>query len=368
MRFVVTATIMSMLISAAAFGCKCAAPPPGAETGRELAQWRAKEAGAIFVGRVARAELKSAWVEASVGDSVPANFDDALPVMLVTFDVMHSYRGVEGQRVEVETGLGGGDCGFGFEVDRQYLVYADRDESGQLSTGICSDTATIEKSAANLAYLRGEPGISEQPADQSKASTGRLCVRVVQPSSEASDDDRIFLSKVANRSPFPSDEAQLQGSGLFCADDLEAGKYRMLFAKIRDDSPTSFTYYPGVTKLSEAALIDIRAGQSISRLTFTIPSQPTFSVSGTVSVAAGSKLPQKTSVILTSAEQPFSLLIYLHDIAPNGSFAFPNVLAGKYWGFVDLGPDTMGRKWLTRKILVTVEKNVTDLHLALMPE
>jgi len=366
MRLGVIATVMFALSSAPAFGCKCAAPPPGLESAHQLAEWHAKGVDAIFEGRVVRAELKSAWVKASVGDSVPANLDDTVPTMLVTFEVMHSYRGAQEPLVDVETGLGGGDCGFGFEIGRQYLVYADRTESGQLETGICHATAPIEQSAANLAYLRGESVIAEKPTNQSKPGGARLCVRIVQTFSEDSDDERVFLSKVANRSPFPSDEAEPQGKGLFCADNLDPGEYRLFFAKIPDDSPTSFAYYPGVTKLSEATSVDVQPGQSISDLSFTIPSQPALPVSGIVSVAGGAKLPRKASVILISAEQPFSFLIYLHDVASNGSFAFPNVLAGKYWGFVDVESDDAGnRKWFTRKVQVTVDKKVTDLHLAL---
>ena len=338
------------------------------ESGHELAEWYAKGADAIFEGRVVRAELKSTWLKTSVGDSVPANLDEDPPTMLVRFEVKHSYRGVQGELVDVETGLGGGDCGFAFEIDRQYLVYADRTESGQLATGICDATARIEQSAANLAYLRGQSVIAEKPTKQSKTGRSRLCVRIVQKASEHSEDERVFLSKVANRSPIPTDEAEAQGHGLFCADDLDPGKYRLLFARIPDDSPTAFTYYPGVTKPSEATPIDVQPGQSVSDLSFTIPPQPTLSVSGTVSVTGGSKLPTKASVILISAEQPFSSLIYLHDVASNGYFAFPNVLAGKYWGFVDVESDTPGKKWLTRKVQVTVERNVTDLHLALIPE
>jgi hypothetical protein len=368
MRLAVATTVILTIISTAAFGCKCAAPPPGVESGYQLAEWRAKGIDAIFEGRVVRAELKSAWVKASVGDSVPANLDEDVPTMLVTFDVTRSYRGVEGPRVDVETGLGGGDCGFGFDIGRQYLVYADRGESGQLSTGICDATAPIEQSATNLAYLRGESVIAEKPANQPKAGGSRLCVRIAERSSEHSDDERVFLSRVANRSPIPTDEAEPKGRGLFCADDLDPGEYRLLVAKMPDDAPTSFTYYPGVTKFSEATALDVRPGQIVSNLSFTIPSQPTLSVSGTVSVTGGSKLPHKASVILISAEQPFSLLIYLHDVAPDGSFAIPKVLAGKYWGFVDVESDTAGTKWSTRKVQVTVEKNVTNLHLALIRE
>lgn len=174
----------------------------------------AKGVDAILEGRVVRAELKSTWVKASAGDSVPGNLDEDVATMLVTFEVMHSYRGVQGPLVDVETGLGGGDCGFGFEIGRQYLVYADRTESGQLSTGICDATAPIEQSATNLAYLRGESVVAEKPTNQSKAAASRLCVRVVQGSSDHSDDERVFLSKVANRSPIPTDEAEPPGRGV----------------------------------------------------------------------------------------------------------------------------------------------------------
>lgn len=62
------------------------------------------------------------------------------------------------------------------------------------------------------------------------------------------------------------------------------------------------------------------------------------------------------------------MLIYLHEVASDGTFAFPNVLAGKYWGFEDVESRTTGKKLLTRKIQVMVDKKVTDLHLVLIPE
>jgi len=371
MRFAVAIFVVFTLIlsSAAAFGCKCAPPPEGMSR-RQLAEWHAKGVTAIFEGKVARAELKSVWLEASVGDSVPASIDEVIPVMLVTFDILRSYRGVQGQRVEVETGLGGGDCGFGFEIGKEYLVYADRTESGQLSTGICTATAPVEKSGANLAYLRGEPILPGKSANQSNPKTSRLCVRMTPTSSEDSDE-KLFLFRVANKSPIPSDEADAepQENGLFCADDLEAGSYLVLLTKGPEESPSLFAYYPGVMKPSEATSIDIRLGQTVSDLVFRRPSEPTFSVSGTVSVVGKSQLPRKAGVVLISADQPFSWLIYRQDLASDGSFAFPKVLVGRYWGFVDVESDIVGKpKWYTRKIELSVDKNVTDLHLALLPE
>lgn len=50
-------------------------------------------------------------------------------------------RGVTGTSVDVWTGTGGGDCGFGFKEGLRYVVYAYRQADGTLSTGICSRTA-----------------------------------------------------------------------------------------------------------------------------------------------------------------------------------------------------------------------------------
>jgi 5-hydroxyisourate hydrolase-like protein (transthyretin family) len=75
---------------------------------------------------------------------------------LVRFSVEESFRGVEGAFVEVVTGLGGGDCGYGFKQGGQYLVYAHRDgKDKRLHTSICSRTRPLDKAVADLAFMRG---------------------------------------------------------------------------------------------------------------------------------------------------------------------------------------------------------------------
>lgn len=360
-----------MLSSVSAFGCSCVVPPPGIKSARELAEWRTQGTTAIFEGQVESAELKSQLLEASVGDIVPANLEQTAPVMLVTFKVSRSYRGVRPEHVQVETGLGGGDCGFGFGIGGQYLVYAYKGESGRLSTGICTATDLLEESQTNLAYLRGDPFAPEIAASRSHAKTGKLCVRVVQNVSVDSGDGRILLLRIGSKSPIASDEAEADGKGLYCAANVDPGKYHLLFAEALGESPTSFVYYPGVTKVSLATPIDIRAGQAIVDLVFKIPPQPTFSVKGIVSASNNSPLPSETKVILVSADQPFLALAYAEDTAPNGSFAFPKVLPGKYWSFVDVNSDPDGSikpGWLTRKTELLVDRNLADLSLVLIPD
>jgi hypothetical protein len=88
-----------------AFGCSCVAPPPGYKSARELAEWRTQGLSAIFEGTVEASEMKSPLLEASAGDIVPANLEQSTPVMLVSFSVSRSYRGVRQQHVQIETGL-----------------------------------------------------------------------------------------------------------------------------------------------------------------------------------------------------------------------------------------------------------------------
>ncbi len=72
---------------------------------------------------------------------------------IVKFAVNAHYRGggIE-QSVEVRTGMGGGDCGYRFEVGEDYLVYAHSHEN-RLSTGICTPTKPLDKATEDLNFI-----------------------------------------------------------------------------------------------------------------------------------------------------------------------------------------------------------------------
>lgn len=78
----------------------------------------------------------------------------------VEFEVEQSWKGISEKRVVIGTGEGGGDCGYSFEKNEEYVVYAyhdayddyvydDYDDSG-LKTGICSRTAKLEYAQEDL--------------------------------------------------------------------------------------------------------------------------------------------------------------------------------------------------------------------------
>jgi hypothetical protein len=142
---------------------------------------------------------------------------------------------------KVRTGLGGGDCGFRFEVGKRYLVYAFADDSGRLSTGICSGTAMLQDSLANLSYLRGDPIVAER---NTPIATGKLCGRVARAGLDFSNT-QILLLPIGNN-PIPSDETEPAPDGSFCAAGVIPGRYYLVFMNGSEGSPTSFTFFPGV--------------------------------------------------------------------------------------------------------------------------
>jgi hypothetical protein len=363
-HLLVSAVFALTFSSAPVLGCKCVSPPPDIKTARDLAQWTASRSDAIFEGRVERIELKWPLLEAKVGGLVSADIDQDPPVMEASFEVSRSYRGAQQKSILIKTGVGGGDCGFHFEVGEQYLVYAFADESGHLSTGICSGTALLEESKANLSYLRREPVGSETVERNRPIDTQKLCGRAVRTGFDFTDS-QVFLIRVGNKSPIPTDEAELARDGSFCVTEVIPGKYHLLFINRAEDSPTSFVFFPGVVKSSEATAIEVKSGRAMSDLVFDVPPQPTFSVSGTVRASNKSPLSAECKVALLSAEPLSFLLAYSQDVGPSGTFDFRNVLPGKYWAFVTVDSDS-ATNWLTRKVEVNVEVSVADLSLELV--
>src|ERR1700719_477582 len=107
------AVILGLTFSSAlVFGCTCAAPPPENTTPSELGG--GTQAVAIFEGKVESVELRWKLKEAQIGDVIPTettDLDQDGPVMQVSFEVLHSYRGGRRRPMRLSTGLGGGDCG-----------------------------------------------------------------------------------------------------------------------------------------------------------------------------------------------------------------------------------------------------------------
>jgi hypothetical protein len=120
------------------YACSCAEPPPP--------KTAAEKAAAVFTGIVTGRELLS-------------RHEPFGPRRRYRFTVTDVLKGEVRRTVDVYTGLGGGDCGYSFELGQEYLVYAYATRTG-LSTNICSRTRIINTPSQvqeEIDELKGAP-------------------------------------------------------------------------------------------------------------------------------------------------------------------------------------------------------------------
>lgn len=132
----IVAVILGLGVSRKASACSCMGNRPACE-----ALW---DPGAVFAGKVV-------WIE-------PDASGDRFARRRVRFRVVEAFRGVTTSEIDVDTGAGGGDCGYSFIVGASYLVYSYQAErTPRLTTGICSRTRLLSQASEDLAYLRSVP-------------------------------------------------------------------------------------------------------------------------------------------------------------------------------------------------------------------
>ena len=76
------------------------------------------------------------------------------------------------KEIEIVTGIGGGDCGYEFQIGVDYVVYAYNNAEGRLETNICSRTRTLAEAAEDIEYFGAMSGAPE---------TGEIRVRTELP-------------------------------------------------------------------------------------------------------------------------------------------------------------------------------------------
>ena len=80
----------------------------------------------------------------------------------VTFAVQKSWKSISTTSVTLQTGSGGGDCGYLFSPGDDYLVYAYQ-LNDSWGTSICSRTTHISLAAEDLTYLNTIPTLPLTP-------------------------------------------------------------------------------------------------------------------------------------------------------------------------------------------------------------
>jgi hypothetical protein len=141
-----------------AAACSCIPPePPQTALGK---------ATAVFSGRV-------------VGIDEPAFPTNSLEPVHVTLNVERSWKGPLTEEIEVRTAMSSASCGFTFEENKEYLVYANGDPH-DLQVSLCSRTALAENASADLAAF----GRGITPED-------------IRDSQEEARSDELYPARVA---------------------------------------------------------------------------------------------------------------------------------------------------------------------------
>jgi len=70
--------------------------------------------------------------------------------------IIEGFSGIAEEKIlEINTGGGGGDCGYNFQKGQKYLVYAYKNlQTGALSTNICTRTRLLENAAEDVEYFK----------------------------------------------------------------------------------------------------------------------------------------------------------------------------------------------------------------------
>ncbi|HEY0462219.1 MAG TPA: hypothetical protein VGC97_24005 [Pyrinomonadaceae bacterium] len=117
------------LTASKSFACSCALPSRSLEKQIAIAY---EKSAAVFYGEV-----------------VEITRDPEKFYVKVKFKVEKSWKNQIESEVVIQTGEGGGDCGYPFNIGQKYLVYAYGDKNS-LGTNICQRTSPFE---TDLKYL-----------------------------------------------------------------------------------------------------------------------------------------------------------------------------------------------------------------------
>jgi len=154
--FLVLLLPLSLAFASDASACSCGGKPSIAASKRSYHR--------IFAGEVVNIERKTStiivlgkFVLGKVSELFGGQGYDSTGRdygLQVTFRTSRTFQGPALPEVVVNTGFGGGDCGYRFEVGGSYLVYAREVKNGSPDVGICSRTGTLEERHDDIVELR----------------------------------------------------------------------------------------------------------------------------------------------------------------------------------------------------------------------
>jgi hypothetical protein len=353
----------------AAMACKCAPFPHTMTSYRTFAEWQVSHSPVIFEGKVESLKISGWPIKPVAGETVLS-----VPRLIVTFSAVHLYRGEITRDVVIETGVSGGDCGYYFEPGESYLVFAWKEESGNLSTSICSGTKPLEDAGTALRFLRGEAPTAADLTDPREniskpiATVHQICGKIAAPSGVKLSSIEVVFWRAAQPEALAAiryETATVGPDGSYCIDSLQPGKYLVgATEKSEDEDEPSghyFSYYPGAPERSQATEVEVSGKGKTARADFALLSRPIYSVQGYLrGVPEGSKQP--IQIVLLSAVPDRFHAVEPAELGPHGFFEIGDVPPGRYTIFALTESDD-GSTFLSEGLELDVAGNIEGFKL-----
>jgi len=149
-RLLLLLVVVMLAVPASAWACSCGLTGPPCQNTFQV--------DAVFSGVVRN-------ITAIPEDGPPLRPNEfRFPRALrVEFDVIDTFRGLEGTTASVLTAGSGPACGYSFTQGERYLVYASKGSAG-LVTGICSRTRKLSEAREDLEFLKTLAAQTTHPA------------------------------------------------------------------------------------------------------------------------------------------------------------------------------------------------------------
>jgi len=254
---------------------------------------------------------------------------EEIPKQRVYLRVLEPFRGMSEREVEIVTDFS--SCGFHFDQGKSYLVYASRDDqTGQLTTGACSGTMSMESKPMELEYLRGlVTGATKgevfgfatlDPTDMV------LPFRASKPIASAS---------VVLRSGDRTWKTSTNAKGEYSFLGLEADRY-----DISVDLPGA----PAVQTMRSFEL----TGQTCSRQNFL--GTPVGKISGRLLDSEGVPIKGLLIDLVALPPTPQPQPIFWPQSKDDGRFEYPRLEAGEYILGVNLNEPANKRGWYGKRV------------------
>lgn len=248
--------------------------------------------------------------------------EDEMPTVMLHFIIEQPFRGVAGNRIDVETHHGT-SCDMKFEKGERYLIYASREQdNNQLFAGACSRTNNLKDADDDLDYIRA---VTQQRATES--ILGRLLRNQYEP---------LAGLKVTVMSGDKTLEAKTDAKGDFTVSVPGPGNYTVrafipfaaLFMAQREDEQPKIDATDALTTFEYK--VDIAKNQCNYRQidAYKIDLHATAAVSGNVLTASGQPV-SPGYVSLVNASDPDRGMS--QKLENNGAFKFENIAVGEYY-------------------------------------